>query len=363
MARNGFLSLLVLLGLQPSWIRGAMRDEIDVTLKIVDEQGSAVPHATVWGYLLPRANPLAIDADDLWRLTTRYQSSFEFALDVHNSRPVDHLMVHPMGDESGRFRRTIDYRNVEGSAAKRPEKTSIGFTVMKRGYLPARIDFAVTRESTLTGTVVLKRDPHREPISQPYLVAFDRLRHELSDNRRVEEMNHQRLERLRTDLEATARQAVEAGDRKAAARIYARMQYLPSIIFLHGKPSGFSPAEPYSEQSWAYLVKAYTLDPTNPYVAAEYMYRQGSQRFGGRKYYPGKANEEERRAFREYLDSLQKLMRDHGEEIWPAHHQLYARWHRKSSDPNERERVIPLLEELYRKEPKFETHKELLRVP
>ena len=157
----------------------AMNNEIDVTLEIQDEQGRAIPYATIWAYVLPRANPLAIDADDLLRVTTRYQSSFEFAVDNTNNQPIPYVRVYPMGDESGRFRHKIDYRFEEGSAARRPDKISFGFTVMKRGYLPARIDFAIANESSVSGKIVLKRDPKVAIESQPYLVAFERLRSEL----------------------------------------------------------------------------------------------------------------------------------------------------------------------------------------
>lgn len=190
----------------------ALSNEIDVTLEIVDEQGRGVPYATIWSYLLPRENLLAINAADLVRVTTRYQSSFEFAISTGSNRPIPYLGVNPMGDAFGRFQRKIDYRYEEGSEAKRPEKMSIGYAVMKRGYLPAFVNFALTHESTVSGKVVLKSDPTLAPESQPYLVKFERLRYELSDPRlnvEISEKNHQRMERLRTELEETARQALK----------------------------------------------------------------------------------------------------------------------------------------------------------
>jgi hypothetical protein len=367
MSRKPILRLLFLLlvGLVPCWASAAINNDIKVTLEIVDEQGHKVPYVTVWGYLLPRADPLAINAEDLWRLTTRYQSSFEFATENAANSPVSYLMVFPMGDEAGRFMRTINYRYEEGSAAKLPEKMMIGFTLLKHGYLPARIDFTVKDESALSEKVVLKRDPKQAIESQPYLVTFERLRYELSDQKRnveISEKNHERMEHLRTGLEAAAQQALEAGDKKAAARIYARMQYLPSIRFIQGKPAGFSQAEPYSEQSLEYLAKAYELDPANSYIAAEYLFHQGAMQYGGNKYIPEKASEEQRRNFSQYLEILHVLMRAHGEEIWPTYHELYALWLRKSSNPHDRERVVPLLEELYSMEPKFQTREILLQI-
>ncbi len=359
MLRNLFFLIIWMsgIGLTPSCATAVMSTKIGVTLEIVDEQGRGVPYATVWRYLLPRTNPLAINAEDLFRITTRYQSSFEFAVGVSNNKPVPYLSVDPMGNESGRFHREIDYRYEEGSEAKRPEKMSIGFAIMKRGYLPAFVNFAVTNESTLSSRVVLKVDPRRVPELQPYLVNFERLRFQLSDtrlNEDISENNYQRIERLRTEFEATARQALEAGDKGAAARIYARLQYFPSIRLIRGKPAGFSQAEPASEQSIAFIEKAYALDPANPYIAAKYLFPQGTMQYGGKKYEANKANEEQRRNFSKYLSALHVLMRTYGEEIWPAYHQLYARWLLKSNDPRDRKRVVPLLEELYRVEPKFQ---------
>lgn len=333
--------------------RFAPNDDIEVTLRVLDEEGKAVPYVTVWGYLLPRASPLAIGADDLWRVTTRYQSSFEHAL-LFRNLPVPYLTVHPMGDQSGRFLHTIDYQNMEGSDAKRPDRMSIGFTLMKRGYLPGRIDFAVANESTLSGTVILERDPQRPIESQPYVERFERLRYELSDpsrNENISEGNHQRIDRIRNDLEETALQALDAGDRQVAARIYARMEYLPSILFIRGKPAGFSQSDPSSPQAKAYLAKAHALDPENVQVAAAVLFAEGAERFGG--YRPEKASEEQRRDFAEYLGRLHAFMDAHGAEMWPEYREGYALWLRRSSDPDERAQAKPLLDELYRWEPKY----------
>lgn len=342
-----------------------MSNEVNVTLHIQDEQGRPVPYVTVWRYLQPREGPLAIDGDDLWRLTTRYQSSFEFALDVGLSQPVRKMTVCPMGDGAGQFHSTINYRYEEGSAAQLPDKMSFGFTVMKRGYLPARIDFNVTDESAVSGRVVLERDPKQPVETQPYLMAFERLRYELSDTRRnedISEANHQRIESLRRQLEAAARQAIDAGDKKAAARIYARMDTLPSVTFINGKPAGFSQTTPDSEQSPSYYEKAYALDPSNSFIASMIIFDEGTERFGGNKYKPEQATDAQRRAFADYLRRLNAFMRTYGPELWPGDHKLYALWLRKSSDPKERARIRPLLEELYRAEPKYETREELFGI-
>lgn len=336
-------------------------NQIDVALDVQDEQGHAIPYATVWGYVLPRRNPLAIDGDDLWRITTRYQASFEFAFPF-GGLPVPYLKVLPMANGVGRFEYNIDYRFEEGSAAKRPENMSVGFAVMKRGYLPARIDFAVTNESRLSGKVILRLDPESAIETQPYLTDFQRLRYEASDWKRNEEIsasNHQRMERLQRSFESAAQRALDAGDKKAAARIYARMEYLPSMVLIGGKAAGFLQANSSSPQAKAYLARAYSLDPANCQIAAEVLFDEGAERYG-RSYVREKASAEERRAFDEYLLRLHALMRTCGKALWPTFHEIYALWLKSSSNVEDRERVRPLLEELYRLEPKYETHEHLM---
>jgi hypothetical protein len=343
----------------------AMTNTIDVTLQVVDEKGAPIPYATIWGYIAPRANPLAIDHDDLWRLTNRYQTSFELALDVESNRPVSYLKVFPMSDKSGVLRRTIDYRHEEGSASNRPEKLVLGFAVMKKGYLPARVDIPVTQESGVTERIVLEKDPSTMADSKPYLQDFERLRFELSDPHLNEEIsieNKRRIDRLHEELKATAQRALDAGDRVGAARIYARMQYLPSIRTSNGKAIGFSQADPWSAESYGYLKKAYSLDPNNSYIAAKYLFRQGADQFGGNKYALEKASDAQRRDFVAYLDALRSFMRAKGPEVWPSFHQLYAFWLRKSPSAADRDQALSLLEELYRSEPKFQTREKLLNL-
>ncbi|CAN7367344.1 hypothetical protein [Massilia sp. LjRoot122] len=341
-----------------------MSTNLEVTLLIADEQGNPIPHATVWGYVLPSADPLALNSDDLWRITSRYQSSFEFATRFHPVVPM--LRVTPMGDAGGKAKAVIDYEAIEGYGRQRPPAMQVGFTLMKRGYFPARIDFTVKSESRLNARVVLRHDPKQGPERQPYLQEFDRVRYELSDTSRNENLSgfaQHRIDSLRTALEGAAAEAIRAGDRSAAARIYARMQYLPVILMSNGKASGFMQADPYSASSWAYLTKAYELDPGHPYIASTYLFRRGGDEFGGRNRVSEQADAERLQQRAAFLGRLRTLMRSDGPQIWPAYHKLYATWHRQSPDPADRAKVRALLEELYRFEPKFLEREELLADP
>jgi hypothetical protein len=356
-------SVLMMLGtLAPTLAtsRGFLSHNLEVTLSIADEQGNPIPHVTVWAYFLPSADPLALDGDDLWRITSRYQSSFEFATPFNRILPM--LQVMPMGDAGGKARAVIDYTAIEGYGRQRPPAMQVGFTLMKRGYLPARIDFSVKDEARLTGRIVLRRDPKNAPETQPYLQEFDRVRYELSDTSRNENLpglTHQRIDSLRTALEAAAADAIRTGDKVAAARIYARMQYLPVILISSGKVSGFMQAAPYSASSWAYLTKAYELDPEHPYIASTYLFRRGADEFGGSKRVSEQASPDRRQQHAAFLGQLRKLMRIYGQQIWPEYHMLYTIWHRQSPDPVERAKTHSLLEELYLFEPKLQTREKL----
>jgi hypothetical protein len=335
--------------------------KLDVTLSIVDEKGNSIPHATIWSYFRPSADPLALDGDDLWRITSRYQSSFECATPFNRILPM--LQVMPMGDVGGKARPVIDYTAIEGYGRQRPPAMQVGFTLMKRGYLPARIDFPVTDEPRVSGTIVLQRDPKHGPETQPYLQEFDRVRYELSDTSRNENLSgltQQRIDGLRTALEGAAADAIRAGDKAAAARIYARMQHLPVILMSGGKVSGFMQTDPYSASSRAYLSKAYELDPEHPYIASTSLFRRGADEFGGSKRVSEQAAPERRQEYAAFLGQLRNLMRTGGQQIWPEYHMLYAIWHRRSPDPVERAKARALLEELYRFEPKLKTREDLL---
>jgi hypothetical protein len=355
------LALLLHAGPVFSWSFGMGATSL-ARLTIVDQEGQAIPYVTIWGALYPGPGALDLNTEDVWRLAQRYRDTFEFVTPFNNIVPTQ--WVPPMSDEKGFARIDIGYESHYGLGRKAPPGLRVGFVILKRGYLPAKIDLAVEGKSRLTARVVLERDPSQQVESAPYLLTYERVRYELSDTERfaaISEDTHVRIERLRSELESAAQQAVMLGDSVAAARIYARMQYLPAVKYFDGKPSGFSQSNPYAPAQYAYLRKAYALDPSHPYIAAKFTFREGSEMFGGNRYVPEAANAEQRAAFAAFLRRQQLLMQTSGEAIWPTYHELYALWHQQSSQPTERAYVLPLLETLYSREPKFRTREDLLR--
>ncbi len=338
-----------------------MRNLVYVNLKIEDEQGKPIPYVTVWGYVLPRESPLAINADDLWRQTIRFQSTFDLVTDDPGNKPLDKLEVYVLSDVTGHCNYKIDYLYLEGSAAKVPDAMYVGFAVMKRGYLPEYIDFKFAHENSMSAKVVMKRDVHHEIETKSYLSEFEKIRYELSDDKRNEEIsleNDARLKGLRVRMESLAKNAEAVGDKAAAARIYARMRHFPAVLFYNGKPAGYAHVfpEPHSKESVALLEKAYLLDKDNPYLASKFLFRKMSEIYAiNRKtlYSYKSASEAESREYMAQLETLKGLMEKHGEEIWPFYHAVFAHRLSDSSEPSDREKSSIQFEELKKWEPKY----------
>ncbi|GAA6129672.1 hypothetical protein [Halopseudomonas sabulinigri] len=357
-----FLVLVVLFSpLAKGW--NLFSDDISVALTVVDEQGKAIPYPTVWGYVLPRSKPESINGEDLWRLTMRYRSSFEFA--TAYNRIIPSLLVMPMGNSDGKASFKVDYEFLEGRGNKRPAALQVGFTVMKNGYLPARAYFSVGRESRLSADVVLKRDPEHKPEMQPYIQEYERVRYELSDPNRNETLRstaHKDTAELRQSLLSAAKQAMNAGDDSAAARIYTRLIYAPSTMIYNGQVTGWAQQEPRSDESLSYLKEAYRLAPDNIYIAATYVNTMAYEEFK----VPGsgplsKRSDEVRVAFSIFLTELDDLLLKNKKQVWPGFLWEQANWHDYHGAAGERQVALDLLEQLYEDEPKYMGREEMFR--
>ncbi|MGZ8271601.1 MAG: hypothetical protein ACXW1T_10310 [Methylophilus sp.] len=206
---------------------------LQVSINIADEVGQPIPYVTVWTAIPRRPDDeLALTPQDLWRITQRYQSSFEFATQYNHVVGRNHVTF--MGDAGGLLKDVVDYGGENGYPYIRPDQMQLSYTFMKRGYLPAQLNLSVGREKLVTGKVTLKRDPEHPIESQSYLQRFEAIRYEFSDTTKDEKISNgtqTRNERLTKELEELASQAITAGDNQAAARIYMRMVYLPSINY------------------------------------------------------------------------------------------------------------------------------------
>lgn len=316
--KKWLLMLVLALGIHGPAIGGWFSDVIDVDIQIQDEAGSPIPYVTVWGYVVDFTDIHKsmqrgqLTMDDLWRVTTRYQDSFEFAHAFN--KPVRNLEVPKMGDVKGRFRTQIDYqdRTGPGNHLARPDNLNFGYSFMKRGYLPAKVEFTLPKnQSEVQATVVLKRDPSQSIETKSYLQTYERIRFEMSDSHKNAEMtldNAQRLDSLRQQLDATAQEAERAGDKPAAARMYMRMNWWPTIRIANGKVIGYAQTGDDNDPRNRQLgLKAHALDPDATYV---WMFNVDTRA----KLRPGMGQAEITRAV--LAQNLQLVLKK-GDKVWP----------------------------------------------
>ena len=318
---------VIALGIHNPAIGGWFSDVIDVDIQIQDEAGQPIPYVTVWGYVadyteIHQSEKWAqLTMSDLWRLTTRYQDSFEFAHTFNT--PVRNLDVPKMGDLEGRFLTRIDYQDRTGPGNKlpRPDNLNFGYSFMKRGYLPAKVEFTLPKnQNRAQATVVLKKDPSQPVEAQPYLQTFERIRYEMSDSRKNAEMtlvNAHRLESLRNELDAAAKAAEGAGDKPAAARMYMRMNWWPKIrIGSNGQVIGYAQTGDDNDPRNRQLgLKAHSLDPDSPYV---WMFNVDTRAKLG----SGMNKADITRAV---LTQNLRLVSEKGDKVWPLTYALIVR--------------------------------------
>lgn len=270
-----FLAIVVFVSPTSSNARLFMSDKIDVSVKVQDESGKPIPYVTVWQFVNPDIKHISESlswkqVEDLWRVTQRYKATSEFVLE-YGERPTPGLYVPEMSNAQGKVKHMFDYQDFVGGGDKysRPDLTNFGYTFIKQGYLPEKLEFNVpSNKSSVEAVVTLKRDLNEVLETAPYIQTYERLRFELSDELKNEEMtaaNQQRISRIEKELEAAAQQAIAAGDNKTAARIYIRMRYLPTITLQDGI-TGYSHVNRESARSKRVWELAKQLDPDNLFI-------------------------------------------------------------------------------------------------
>lgn len=341
--------------------RQRKKDLLHVTVKITDESGQPIPYVTVWGDHSPRHYNLALAQADLWRITQRYHSSFEFATRYNPIVSSDHVRI--MGNQEGLFKEDFDYQGENGYPHKRLDTIELTYVFMKRGYLPTLITIPVAREPSISATVTLKRDPKTEVEKQIYVQRFEAIRYDLSDTSKDENIStgtHNRNFLLRQELGNLANEAIKAHDNKVAARIYMRMVFLPHINFYNGKPSGWSHQEPGSSESIEYLNRAAKLDTENPYISLSALrvnspLSKYEDKTGIIKFNPFKADQADRELVDVFIKEYQSLLEKYGEQVWPNLYLGYINSVSFHSDIKEQDKIPQLLDELYKFEPKYES--------
>jgi hypothetical protein len=325
---------------------------IDVSIKVQDESGQPIPHVAVWSaveydsrHVKGEGSHRPLTVDDLWRVTQRYGELHDIVCEV-GDKPVASLTVAVMGDADGIVQESLDYQEATGreNHYTRPDPLTFGYTFMKRGYLPGRVAFTVPRsQNRVEATVTLKRKPDEALETQPYLQTFARLRYELSDARRnaaLTEENQRRVLALPDQMEAAAQQALAAGDKPAAARIYSRMRYMPSPDVVDGRIAGWIEGDASSRQARRAMERAYELDPDSLYVWMQTYMRR-------RSLLPNPTTEERLAAA---LYEVDRLIAAKGEAVWPQYRVDQAAGHALLGHF---EKAYRLYREAAKREPKY----------
>ena len=344
-----FLAIVVFVSPTSSNARLFMSDKIDVVIKVQDESGKPIPYVTVWQFVNPDikhiSEPLSWkEVEDLWRVTQRYKATSEFVLE-YGERPTPGLYVPEMSNAQGVVKHTFKYQEFTGGGDKysRPDPTNFGYTFIKQGYLPEKLEFNVpSNKSSVEATVTLKRDPNEAIETAPYIQTYERLRYELSDNKKYEAIttdNQKIISRIEKELEAAAQQAVAAGDNKAAARIYIHMRYLPTIMIQDGI-TGYIPVDRESARSKRVWELAKQLDPDNLFIWIHTaLERAGNQ--------PNTPRDER---IKNAVAQMELLIQKHGLAVWPVIYDLRAGLY---ANINQKEKSKQLYLEASKLEPKY----------
>jgi hypothetical protein len=335
-------------------------DKIDVTINVQDESGKPIPYVTVWQFAMPQSDHVSKIAkfpemDDLWRVTTRYKDTSEYML-FFGEMAIHAMYVIEMGDEGGVVETIIDYQYLtgRGNDYKRPEPTNFGFTFLKHGYIPEKIEFNVPRnKSKVEAIVTLKRDPNQAIETAPYIQEYERLRYLLSDSSKDEALtknNQARIAKLEKALEAAAQQAIAAGDKKAAARMYIRMRYLPDVSLGNGVVS-YAHVNRESERSKRVWNLAKELDPDNLFIQMFSLYDGYRDDFNDLT-----VSKED--LYQSKLDEIEKVINKHGLSVWPEFYSWRADLYLKLNQP---EKSKSLFNEIIDIEPKYDDWEAILQ--
>lgn len=297
---------------------------IDVTILVTNENDEPIQYVTIWGFQNPYDkydSHLDLDMKSLWRVTTRHMDSYEFVSNDNNILPS--LKILPMSNEQGRSFETINYTHSD--TFPRPDKVTIGYTFIKRGYLPVKFQFeADESKSKYEVKIKLQHDSTIEMADNKinsYQKTFDRLRYELSDRRRNEELsveNFNRLESLRKLFKDTAQLALQFGDTNTASRIYYNLGMMPEVLILDGEAIGYRHINPDSQENIEAFQKAYELAPELLYIKMMTVTKEG-QKYGSYNY-SRKMSDELRKEFDDYLKKYLALLVSDGNELWPFYH-------------------------------------------
>lgn len=276
------ISLTIGLSLAP-WLLSAcaigpdsFKPEASVHLRVLDEEGRPVTHATVWMTTSPCSilgtarSDICFDPDELRRVAGHLRESFEYKTATAGVAPYEQFEYVGGSDTFGVW---YDKGTLRSTWGMEPPsfRGSVMFAVFKQGYVPAVTEIKMNGGTLLAirSTVTLMPDrefPREENVLRRRFesllqetYAMQRQKHGLSSGVPRELIEIQR------DLEEVAQRAEAAGDRKLAARAYYRLAYMPRLLYSPTNPQqviGYASDQPDSVKK-DLVERARLLDPSS----------------------------------------------------------------------------------------------------
>ncbi|TCI01731.1 hypothetical protein EZV61_17325 [Corallincola luteus] len=264
--------LLMLIGC--SGVRTAMSaDYMNFKFVVLDENREAVPYTSVWFSMQPNSlrDPDKVDfsLDDLKRVVARFKGDEDLAYWI--TMPNNNVDANPLTGIDGFSNYEIDFGEKYWDGM---EHVAVRFALIKKGYQPAFVEHVYRRgQSQKTFNITLKRESDAEV--SPFQHRFDELRHYVEKHRHSETSmlsgDFAGLSELRSSLEELAAQAMTAGDRQFAARIYWYTSDMPIVYSQSSgtaKKSGFSRSGRDEKWQQEMMLKALEMSD-HPYLKAK----------------------------------------------------------------------------------------------
>lgn len=278
-----------------------------IELKIQDKSGKPIPYASIWRYVRSERNPSpdALEMSDLWRLANRFRNeSYEF---VNNSvKLIRQMGVNPMTNQQGVSR--------EEFPSGINEPVEVGFVILKRGYLPAKVITSTSIQAgDLSLTITLQPDTESTP-APGYLEKFDRIRYENTSIDIRDGSQVSSISLLIEQLNALADEALFAGDKESAAKMLFYISYLPGTT-----PGGAERVAFYSAPAITARKKVAQLKPHNAFIQLSLLGAEGNQ-FQGISVALGNASSERLNAYKDYVMRYASLLDKLGDRAWPSDH-------------------------------------------
>jgi hypothetical protein len=292
------LVMLMAVGALGVAANAASGDSLSYRIRVVDATTRPVAGATVW--VLGQAHyRTEFQPADMARMVRRYRADADFILT--GSLLGSEWVLRTAPDGTVTYLRTD--KDVHGL-----QRVRTSFAGLKRGFLPVQVDDEAPIHSRREIVIRLKRDPGVKV--DPRMDEFDRLRALANPGNDIDDpfATHRSLDpKVDARLRELAAGLEQDGQRDDAAAIYYNLSYLPGVGAAAG-PEGENPTGTADYERFRKLTRGH---PQFEYEAMKATYLGQGLDFMTAKGAPLR---------RDYIAATEKLIRQHGERLWPYTH-------------------------------------------